>query len=60
MQAKLEENIRINNGKPFIFQHFTGISILPEKGESQERKGFAKFFSCFEAPASPYSFMLQR
>lgn len=22
MLAKLEENIRINNGKPFIFQHF--------------------------------------
>jgi len=34
MLAKLEENIRINNGKPFIFQHFrvfvpgAGIAVL--------------------------------
>lgn len=34
MLAKLEENIRINNGKPFIFQHFrvfvpgAGMAVL--------------------------------
>jgi len=34
MQAKLVENIGLNNGKPFIFQHFTEFRFFFRAGVS--------------------------
>jgi len=45
MQAKLVENIRINNGKLFIFQHFTERSGKTRGGQIAPGSPFAKLFS---------------
>jgi len=45
MPAKLVENIRNNNGKPFIFQQFTETFALGSTGKEMQPAGITNILS---------------